>query len=133
MEKIKLKRGTIWILLQSKKIGALGTATMKSMKAKLDLAKNIKNMVVINNETQESINDLIRQLGEVDSDGNISIPEKINESPNPKLQEFIIKRQELFDIEEDIEIRKIKVEEFLKPDELDVNDLTIIADIMIID
>ena len=133
MEKTKFKLGTIYILLQSEKIRNLGKATMKSMKSKMDIAKNMKALIAINTETQETIDNLIGEYGSDDGNGGIVIQQEIDGKPNPKLKEFMLKREELFNVEEEVEIRKIKLEEFTNPDELDVNDLMLLEDIMIVD
>jgi hypothetical protein len=85
---------------------------------------NLENLAIVNKRIEQEYNDLIRQFGTDDGNGNISInPTLENGENNPNFLEFAEKANELMLIEEDIAINIISIDSFPADSDLEIADL----------
>jgi hypothetical protein len=83
-----------------------------NLKTKYWLNRLVTKLQVEKKAFNDSRDSLIKQLGEVQKDGSVTIPMEIKGKPNPKIIDFNKQTDELINQEVEIEVHKFSIDNF---------------------
>lgn len=119
-----IKLGEIYNLINNESFKKLGNTKLTTVKDTWNLTKNIDKILKLGEKINKSYNDIVLKYGEKNDKDNYFIPNFLEDgSENPNVKLFLSEKEELFSIEEEVDILSININAFDDDTHLEVSDL----------